>query len=442
MRKILTVAGYDPSSGAGITKDLEVFLSFGAHGISVPTCIVMQGPQGVQDAFPMPYPQFCEMIDMAREQLPIAGAKVGAVWNEAYVNKFASFLDRIGGIPLVIDPIIAAKNGTRLVTDKGLQQMIQLLFPKADAITPNIDEASAITGRKISNLKDMKSCAKRLFEKGPKSVIIKGGHLKGEPLDLFYDGDEFLTLSRQRIDRTVHGTGCVFSSLMISFLAQGYDARESFLTSGKIMGELLGASYRIDRDGYFYTSPGIMKSVLSERWTIIETLKEAGKILKRDNLVGLIPEVQLDVGYAIKNARGVEDVAAFPGRIGCHQGQVYIKGDPEFGASSHTAKLILACMRHYPHLRSCANVRYDSAIIEKALKNNLKLVFVDRKKRSKKVSSREEGSVDFLVDEALGRTNYPPDIIYDSGDVGKEPIVGLFARDPIEITKKMEIIRL
>jgi predicted fused transcriptional regulator/phosphomethylpyrimidine kinase len=261
-------------------------------------------------------------------------------------------------------------------------------------------------------------------------------------VDLFYDGDEFLTLSRQRIDRTVHGTGCMFSSLMISFLAEGYDKRESFLTSGRIMGEVLGDSYRIDQDGYFYASPGITNSVLAERWRVIQTLKEAGKILKRGNMVGLIPEVQLNVGYAIKSARGVEDVAAFPGGIGCHEGQVYIKGEPVFGASSHTAKLILACMRYYPHLRSCVNVRYDRAIIEKALKKGLNLVFIDRKKGPKKIKVTEEGSLDLLVDEALRRTNRPPDMIYDSGDMGKEAIVGLFARDPLEITKKMEMINL
>jgi hydroxymethylpyrimidine/phosphomethylpyrimidine kinase len=382
------------------------------------------------------------MIDMVKGELPIDGIKIGAVWNEAYVEKIASFLHKVGSVPLVIDPIIAAKNGTGLVTDKGLKRLVEQLFPKAEVITPNIDEASAITGRKVNSIKDMKACAKTLLEKGPKAVIIKGGHLEGEPVDLFYDGEEFLTSRRQRIDRTVHGTGCMFSSLMTSFLAEGYDKREAFMTSGNIMGGLLGDSYRIDKEGYFYASPGVTNSILSERWRVIQALKQAGEKLKRDNMVGLIPEVQLDVGYAVRNARGTEDVAAFPGRIGCHEGQVYVKGEPVFGASSYTAKLIIACMRHYSHMRSCGNIRYDRAIIEKALKNGFHVLFLDRKKGPKKAKGAEERSLDLLINEALKKTSSPPDIIYDAGDMGKDPMVGLFARDPLEITKKMEMISL
>jgi hydroxymethylpyrimidine/phosphomethylpyrimidine kinase len=234
----------------------------------------------------------------------------------------------------------------------------------------------------------------------------------------------------------------MFSSLVISFLAEGYDKREAFVTSGNIMGELLSDSYRIDKEGYFYASPGVTNSILSERWRVIQALKRAGEKLKRDNMVGLIPEVQLDIGYAIRNARGTEDVAAFPGRIGCYEGQVYIKGEPAFGASCYTAKLIIACMRHYPHMRSCVNVRYDRAIIEKALKKDFHVLFLDRKKGPKKAKEVEGGSLDRLINEALKETSSPPDIIYDAGDMGKEPTVGLFARDPLEITKKMEMISL
>jgi hydroxymethylpyrimidine kinase/phosphomethylpyrimidine kinase len=442
VKQILTIAGYDPSSGAGVTKDLDIFHSLGIHGNSVPTCIVLQGPQGVQDVYPVPYPQFYEMIDMVKGELPIDGVKIGALWNEAYVDKIASFLNGVHNVPLVIDPIIAAKNGTRLLTDNGLKQMIELLFPKADVVTPNTDEAAAITGKRVSTLKDMKTCAKQILDMGPKTVIVKGGHLKGEPIDLFYDGKEFMSLKRQRIDRTVHGTGCIFSSLMISFLANDYDQREAFVASGKTMGELLGDSYRIDKDGYFYASPGITNSVLSEKWRVLQALKQAGAMLRRGNMVELIPEVQLNVGYALKSARGIEDIAAFPGRIGRHEGQMYIKGEPAFGASSHVATLILTYMKYYPHMRSCASVKYDRKFVEKALKNGLNVLFFDRKEKFKGFKEAEGRNLDIIVDEALKGTSSPPDIIYDPGDVGKEPIVRLFGRDPLEITKKMEMISL
>jgi hydroxymethylpyrimidine kinase / phosphomethylpyrimidine kinase / thiamine-phosphate diphosphorylase len=442
MKKILAIAGYDPSSGAGITKDLEVFASMGAHGLSVPTCIVLQGPQGVRDAYPVPYSQFYEMIDMAQSELPVDAVKIGVLWSEACVDKIASFLDKAGKTPLVIDPIIAAKNGTRLLTDEGLRRMVDVLFPRADVITPNVDEASAITGRKVTSLRDMKNCAKSLLDRGPKAVIIKGGHLKGDPVDLFYAGKEFLTSKRQRIDRTVHGTGCMFSSLITSFLAQGYDKREAFVESGRAMEDLIGDSYRIDKDGYFYASPGITNSIVSERWRVILTLKQAGEVLKRDNPIELMPEAQMDLGYAITSARGVEDVASFPGRIGCHEGQIYTKGEPAFGAAPGMAKLILACMRYYPQMRAGGSVRYDRAIIEKAMGKGLDVLSLDRKKESKRAPGAEGRGPDLLLGEALRRIERPPDVVYDPGGMGIEATLGIFAKDPLEITKKMEMMRL
>lgn len=281
MKKILTIAGFDQSSGAGITKDLEIFSSLGMHGISVPTCLVIQGPQGVRDVYPVPYPQFFEMIDVVKEESPIDGIKTGVVWNEAYVDIIASFINGFDHTPLVVDPIVAAKNRTQLLTEEGLKRMVELLFPAADVVTPNIDEASLITGKKVNTLKDMKDCAKKIFDMGPKAVIVKGGHLKGEPIDLFYDGTEFISSKKQRIDREVHGTGCMLSSLVISFLVHGYNKKEAFAASEKMMEELLGDSYRIDADGYFYASSGIINSKFSDRWKALQATEGVQETLQR-----------------------------------------------------------------------------------------------------------------------------------------------------------------
>jgi hydroxymethylpyrimidine/phosphomethylpyrimidine kinase len=149
----------------------------------------------------------------------------------------------------------------------------------------------------------------------------------------------------------------------------------------------------------------------------------------------------MNIGYAIMNAGGIEDIAAFPGRIGKRGDGIYFRGDPEFGASSHVARLILTYMRHYPYVRACVNIRYDKAILAKAKERNMYVVFFDRKKEPSKVRGAEGKSLDYLVDIILRRVKRPPDIIYDKGDTGKEPIIRLFARDPQELTEKMEMIR-
>ena len=161
-------------------------------------------------------------------------------------------------VPLVIDPVIAAKNGTELLTEGGLRALIKSLFPLATVVTPNIAEASRLSGVQIKTIEDMKDAARLIMKAGPKAVIIKGGHLRGDPIDIFYDGKEFAQKKKKRIKREVHGTGCSFSSLVVSFLVLGYSLKDAFFALEDVMEETLKESYRIDKKGYFYMSTGIM----------------------------------------------------------------------------------------------------------------------------------------------------------------------------------------
>ena len=262
MKNILTIAGFDPSSGAGITKDLNVFFSLGMHGISVPTCIVNQGPSGVTGVYPIPPDQFSYMLEAVKDGARIDGVKIGVMWDESHVEAMSEFIKAINeceglSIPVVLDPVISAKNHTRLLTDRGLKKLVDSALPLATVITPNIDEARFITGIKIECLDDMKACAGKILNMGPNAVVVKGGHLEGEPVDLLYDGSEFMTWQKKRIDREVHGTGCTFSSLLISFLVHGYHLRDAFIISEQHMQDLLKESYRIADNGYFYMSSAI-----------------------------------------------------------------------------------------------------------------------------------------------------------------------------------------
>lgn len=257
MRNILTIAGYDPSSGAGIVRDMDIFFSLGIHGLSIPTCTVVQGPQGVTGVYRTPMKEFREMIALMGKDLPFHGVKVGVGCDASYIREIAELLQN-KKVLLVIDPVMTAKNGTELITENGLRALIKHLFPLATVVTPNITEASYLSSVQIKTIDDMKEAALSIFKAGPKAVIVKGGHLKGDPIDIFYDGREFAQWKKKRINRTVHGTGCSFSSLVISFLVLGYALKDAFLASEDLMEETLRASYRIDKKGYFYMSTGIM----------------------------------------------------------------------------------------------------------------------------------------------------------------------------------------
>jgi hydroxymethylpyrimidine kinase/phosphomethylpyrimidine kinase len=258
MKKILTIAGYDPSSGAGITRDLDVSFSLGLHGLSAITAIVVQGPSGVSSLSPIGSDVFTNMLDAVGSDVTIDGVKIGVVWGEPAGKAIASFLSARRGVPVVIDPITHAKNGAPLVTAEGLSFLITGLFPLASVVTPNITEASAMTHMKITCLEDMKEAARVLRSMGPGAVIVKGGHLEGAPTDLLFDGEEFLVHTKERVDRTVHGTGCMFSASLASFLTLGYSLREAFYASQEFMTTMLSRSYRINDKGYYYSSSAVL----------------------------------------------------------------------------------------------------------------------------------------------------------------------------------------
>lgn len=442
MKNILTVAGHDLSSGAGITKDSEIFSALGCHPLTVPTALVIQGPKGVRDVYPVPPECLEQMLRTVTEEIPLDGIKIGVACDAGQVEVIADFLQIQKDVPIVVDPVFDAKNGHELLSEKGRKALAEKILPPATVITPNTEEAALLTGSKIVDRETMKNAAQMLKEKGAKSVLIKGGHLSGEPADLLLDEkDRIVWWEKARINRTIHGTGCTLSSLVLASLAYGFPLDEAFRAAEKTIDEMLKNCYPIGQEGYYFTSLTLLKSHSAERWEAVSALKEAVEKFVLFNMVDLIPEVQMNLGYAVANPKGIEDVAAFPGRIGCHQGKVMVKGEPSFGASSHVARLILTYMKRFPFMRACANVRFTKEILDRAEERGLITVFADRAKEPNPLKEKEGKSLDFLVGEALNAATTPPDIIYDLGDKGKEPIIRLFARDPDELLHKMEIIR-
>jgi hydroxymethylpyrimidine kinase/phosphomethylpyrimidine kinase len=257
MKTVLTIGGHDLSNGAGITKDLEVFAVRGCQGISVPTSLVVQGPGGVRGISPIPEPVFEEMLQRAKEDFHLSGVKIGVLVDEGHVEIVAEFLSTEKGVPVVLDPVAAAKNGVRLVTAEGLKAMVARLFPLTTCLTPNLEEAQLLLGTEIRDVGAMERAARSLVAMGPRSVVLKGGHLPGDPIDLLFDGTDAVTCGKKRIARTVHGTGCIFSSSLCGFLALGHPLREAFLETEREMDRFIDESIQPGKGGYFYAFPRI-----------------------------------------------------------------------------------------------------------------------------------------------------------------------------------------
>src|SRR5260370_24935052 len=233
----LTIAGSDPSGGAGIQADLKTFHQFGVYGEAVITLLTVQNTVSV-DAVECLAPDFVVRQTLAVvKDIPPAAAKTGALGNPAIVRAVASMAAAFT-FPLVVDPVMISKHGAPLIPETAREILLAELFPHAALITPNLHEAEALSGILIGDMDSMRQAALRLRESGPRAVLIKGGHLTGDAIDLLLDESGFTEYPAERIDtRHTHGTGCTHTAAITALLAKGsalpgsVDQARRFITS-------------------------------------------------------------------------------------------------------------------------------------------------------------------------------------------------------------------
>lgn len=218
-----TIAGTDPSGGAGIQADLKVFHSLGVYGGSVITAIVVQNTLGVKAVRPLEAALVGAQIECLREDLPPRAVKIGMLATAENVRAVAERLEGIGA-PVVVDPVLASSSGAALLDGDGRHALIRHLAPRTTLLTPNLAEAACLLGRDTLDAVEMPAAAEALLELGPEAVLLKGGHARGDECRDFFasrSGDRrWLVSPRQRVTHT-HGTGCTLSSAIASFLAHG-----------------------------------------------------------------------------------------------------------------------------------------------------------------------------------------------------------------------------
>jgi hydroxymethylpyrimidine/phosphomethylpyrimidine kinase len=217
----LTIAGSDPSGGAGIQADLKTFHQRGVYGTSVITLLTVQNTQRVS-AVDVLSPQIvAAQLQAVLEDIPPAAAKTGALGNSEIIALIAEKA-RHFSFPLVVDPVMISKHGQPLIAGNARAAMAELLLPSAFLITPNLHEAGELAQMTVCNLDTMKDAAKKIAKLGAKSVLIKGGHLDGDAIDVLYWNNEFVYFRSPRIQTPhTHGTGCTYSACITAELAKG-----------------------------------------------------------------------------------------------------------------------------------------------------------------------------------------------------------------------------
>lgn len=225
MKAALTIAASDSSCGAGVQADLAVLREVGAYGLCAVTNVTAQNSHGVHRICKTPPRIVAAQIDAATRDFNVAACKVGMLYSPQIVDLVAERIDRREIPNVVLDPVMLAKNGEELLRPAAVKRMKRHLIPKVTLVTPNADEAEALTGVTVSDTNSARDAAKALVEMGATHALVKGGHIEGEPVDVLFDGENFHELQGKRIEKNMHGTGCVLSAAIAARLALGDDVR-------------------------------------------------------------------------------------------------------------------------------------------------------------------------------------------------------------------------
>jgi hydroxymethylpyrimidine/phosphomethylpyrimidine kinase len=437
MKRILTIAGSDSGGGAGIQADLKTITLLGGFGMSVLTALTAQNTVGVDGIHPVPVEFIGQQLDAVLSDIGADAVKTGMLFNADTIELVADRLSAHSVEILVVDPVMVAKGGDVLLVQEARETLVSRLMPMALVVTPNIPEAEILSERSIKTEEDIHEAARTIHAMGARYVLIKGGHLAGPATDYLYDGEEFFEFSRVRIDTPhTHGTGCVYSAAIATYLALELDVMEAVEKAKDFIHAAVRFGLPLGR-GHGPANPYALFAREQERYRVAEALRASLIRLQKAPVGHLVPEVQSNLGYALPFAETCQDVAAFPGRLGQLEKKIVSVSAPAFGASKHIATIILTAMRHDPGFRSAMNIRFSDGLIERCKALGWKVCSFDRREEPQAIKEKEGSSLEWGTERVLSKETEIPDVIFDRGDVGKEPMIRVLGRNPEEVVDKV-----
>ena len=438
----LTIAGSDSSGGAGIQADMKTMSALGIYSCTVITAITAQNTLNVDHIFPLSADIIKKQIMSVLSDIPIHAIKIGMVYNNEIITAVSDILKN-SKIPIVLDPIISAGTGARLLEQEFLSDFKIKLLPFCDVVTPNIHEAEKLSGIKIKNENDIKNTALKIQKLGAKNVVVKGGHFKNNDKvivdTILNERGKFALIKNPRMKIVeMHGSGCNFSAALTAFLAMKFPMVIACLMANKYVHNSIVNTVKIGK-GIPVNNPISLMYEESCRYKVIDELANAvDQLTRTKNFEKLIPESQSNIVYAIPNANNINDVAGVNGRIVKAGDRSVPTSGIKFGASRHVASSILEYMKTNQLVRSALNIKNEKRILDKC--NRLfRVTHYERKLEPKTIKNREGRSISWGVSTALSK-NPDADIIYHTGDIGKEPMIIIFGQNPQEVVDKVKSI--
>ena len=244
---LLTIAGFDPSCGAGTAADLKTFAAHGCYGVAAITSLTVQNTQGVESVHNTPSSELRAQLDALAKDCDIAAVKIGMLGNRGNAVVVAEFLDAYKFAHIVHDPVMTSSSGAELLDVGGIKFVAAELLKRASVITPNVPEAEVLTGLTIRDVADMEAAARKIVEMGARAVIVKGGHME-RAVDVLFDGAEMVTLAGEKTNEDhLHGTGCTFASALTAQLAAGRGLLEAATLSKAYVTKAIEKGYPIGK---------------------------------------------------------------------------------------------------------------------------------------------------------------------------------------------------
>lgn len=437
----MTIAGSDSGGGAGLEADLKTFSALGVHGTVAVTSITAQNTYTVTAIHDLPGWMVYEQIRVVYEDMGIDAAKTGMLSNSEIITSVAKAVKDFN-LKLVVDPVMVAKSGVRLLREDAIDTLKNQLLPLALVATPNAMEAEILAGFKVDTIVDAERAAEVIHEKyGVPAVVVKGGHLKHkEVVDvLYYNGELYYFKSPRYPHGCFHGAGCVYSAAITAFLAKGYNVVESIKAAKEFIDLAIDYGIKVGK-GHCPVNPLAYLEIPALKFKAMESVRRAVELLleNQDVVLPHTPEVGINVVEAIdpRYARTPDDVAGVEGRV-VRAGNKLVKvGEVKMGGSSHLARFILTLLKAGHEVKAAVNVKYSPELIDKALRKGFKVVFIDRRLEPSEIKRAPSGSMEWIASQ-IPIEGGVPDVVYDVGDVGKEPMIRVLGVSAIEAIEKL-----
>jgi len=416
--KVLVIGGSDPSSGAGIQADIKAMALFGVHASTVVTCCTAQNTKRFASIRPLTPEDVMEQIDVLLEDQDFSIAKLGLLASPGIIEVLSS---RLQTMKVIVDPVLSFTAGGAMPLDM-VEAYRNHILPDAWLTTPNLNEARLLTGRK--------DCGRPLAEAVHKltsgNVVITGGHGDPYTVDVLLSDSGWSKYRSPRLRREYHGTGCAFASMVAACVSLGQPLEEAVARSKRMLYN------RLVRDIEYGKGTGII-DLVSPTEDVVLSVEQAARIFSSNMPLEMVPEVGTNIAYALPHAVSPSDIAGLGGRIVRGQRGPLQAGSAAMGAAKHTARIVLAAMSQDPSIRCAVNIRYSPDTVEKAQSLGMKTASFSREEEPTGSSSMEWGTL--MAIETAGSV---PEVIWDQGGMGKEPMIRILARSPQDAMRVLE----